>query len=141
MKRLPSWSMVFALITVATIASAAVAAQTQSETLATVKVPQAVLANGQPMAAGTYTVRLAPAAAPTAGKPDDGSRWIEFVQNNQVMGREMTTVVAGADAQSVLKGPGPASGAAKVELLKGNEYVRIWINSNGTHYLIHLPVK
>jgi len=118
-------------------------AQTRSEILASVKVPQAVLANGQPLAPGTYTLRLASDAGAAAAAPtSDGSRWIEFVQNGQVMGREMpTVVVAGSDAQSVLKGPGPAPGTARVQLLKGNEYLRIWINTNGTHYLIHLPVK
>jgi hypothetical protein len=27
-----------------------------------------------------------------------------------------------------------------VELLKGNVYLRVWINRGGTHYFIHLPV-
>jgi len=34
----------------------------------------------------------------------------------------------------------PAPGGSKVELLKGNVYLRVWINRGGTHYLIHLPV-
>jgi hypothetical protein len=25
-------------------------------------------------------------------------------------------------------------------LLKGNDYLRVWINSAGTHYLVHLAV-
>ena len=24
-------------------------------------------------------------------------------------------------------------------MLKGNDYVRVWINKGGNHYLIHLP--
>lgn len=139
MNQLSRWSTI--LVAAAAIASAAATAQVRTEPLATVKVPQPVLANGQPLAAGTYTLRLDPAATPVAGESAEGLRWIEFVQNGQVVAREMPTVVAGADRQTILKGPGPAPGTAKVELLKGNEYLRIWINSNETHYLIHLPVK
>ena len=35
---------------------------------------------------------------------------------------------------------GTGAGGVKVELLKGNDYLRIWINRGGTHYFIHLPV-
>jgi hypothetical protein len=34
----------------------------------------------------------------------------------------------------------PRPGAARVELLRGGDYLRIWINHGGTQYLIHLPV-
>jgi hypothetical protein len=27
-----------------------------------------------------------------------------------------------------------------VDVLKEGDYVRVWINRDGTHYLIHLPV-
>ena len=26
-----------------------------------------------------------------------------------------------------------------MQVLKGNEYLRVWINKAGNHYLIHLP--
>jgi hypothetical protein len=35
--------------------------------------------------------------------------------------------------------PRAGSGGARVEMLKGNEYVRVWINRGGVHYLIHMP--
>ena len=28
---------------------------------------------------------------------------------------------------------------AKVETLKGGDYVRLWINKGGNHYLVHFP--
>jgi hypothetical protein len=28
---------------------------------------------------------------------------------------------------------------SKVEMLRGNEYVRVWINKGGNHYLIYFP--
>jgi len=136
------WSRA-SVVVAALVSTIGIAAQTTDETLATVNIPRAVLANGQPLAAGTYTLRLsAEVVAPAAGETPKGWRWIEFFQGTQVMGREAPTVIAaGPDAQTVLKGPGPAPGTARVELLKGNEYLRIWVNRNGTHYLIHLPVK
>jgi hypothetical protein len=32
----------------------------------------------------------------------------------------------------------PAAGTAKVQTLKGADYVRVWINKGGTNYLVHL---
>jgi len=48
-------------------------------------------------------------------------------------------VVANADVATLVKGPKPANGAVRVDVLKGNEYVRVWINKGGQNYLIHLP--
>jgi hypothetical protein len=31
------------------------------------------------------------------------------------------------------------TGGARVETLKGDDYVRVWINRRGVNYLIHLP--
>jgi len=114
----------------------------QGQTLATVRIPRAVMANGQALAAGTYAVRLSnEAVTPVVGQSTDGSRWVEFVQGNQVRGKELATVLTGDAVAAVVQGTGPASGSAKVELLKGEDYLRIWINSSGTHYLIHLAVS
>ena len=33
-----------------------------------------------------------------------------------------------------------APNGAKVETLKGGDYVRLWINKGGNHYLVHFPV-
>ena len=38
----------------------------------------------------------------------------------------------------IAKGAAPASGSSKVELLRGNDYLRVWVNRGGTHYLVHL---
>ena len=116
------------------------AAQTPGETLGSVNVPRPVLANGLPLAPGTYTLRFAAKATePVAGQTTEPP-WIEFVQGDQVKGRDQPTVVT-SDDTSVLKGPGPRPGSARIDLLKGNEYLRIWVNHKGTHYLIHLPLK
>ena len=112
-----------------------------AQSLASVRLPRAVMANGQALAAGTYSVRLsADAVTPVVGQSAEGARWVEFVQGNQVRGKELATVLSGDAVGAVVEGTRPASGAAKVELLKGEEYLRVWINSQGTHYLIHLAV-
>jgi hypothetical protein len=40
--------------------------------------------------------------------------------------------------------PGPsgatqARAGSRVEMLKGDEYLRVWINRGGVNYLIHMP--
>ena len=112
-----------------------------AQSLASVRLPRAVMANGQALAAGTYAVRLSSeAVTPVVGQSAEGTRWVEFVQGNQVRGKELATVLSGDEVGAVVEGTRPASGTAKVELLKGEEYLRVWINGRGTHYLIHLAV-
>ena len=68
-----------------------------------------------------------------------GVALFEFVQGGQVKGREVVTVVPDSDIAQVADGPRPRAGASRVEMLKGNDYLRVWINKGGTNYLIHLP--
>lgn len=120
-------------------AAPAIAQMEAGQVLGTARIPKNVLANGQPLPAGTYSIRMAGGAvAPVVGQSPDGMQWVEFVQSGQVKGRELATVVAGPDAKHVVKGKGPAPGSAIVQMLKGNDYQRVWINRGGKHYLIHL---
>ena len=117
------------------------AAQT-GESLGTVRLPQNVVANGQPLPAGTYTARLSTeTVSRVVGQPADSTRWVEFVAGGQVKGRELATVVAPADVKQVAKGTPPPQGTARVQALRGGEYFRVWLNRGGTQYLIHLSVK
>ncbi len=117
------------------------AAQT-AESLGTVRLPQNVVANGQPLAAGTYTARLsAETPSRVVGQPADSTRWVEFVAGGQVRGRELATVVPAADVKQVAKGTPPPQGTARVQTLRGGEYIRVWLNRAGTQYLVHLSVK
>jgi len=109
--------------------------------LGSVTLSKKVMANGQPLAAGTYTVRLSnDNVTSVVGQSPDAEKWVEFVQGGQVKGKELATVVTGPDAKTVLKGKAPAAGTAKVEELKGADYVRVWINKSGSTYLIHLTL-
>jgi len=110
--------------------------------LGTVSLPRALKADGKPLPAGTYQVRLtAQEATPDAkGQTNLSERWAEFVRGGKVVGREVVTIVPQAEIALVQKDTPPARNGAKVQTLKGGDYVRVWINRNGTHYLIHLPV-
>lgn len=122
--------------------SGALGAQSKKASIGTVKIGS-VVADGKPLAAGTYALRVSDEMpAKVVGQTLDESRWIEFTQAGQVKGRELATVLT-KDALKDLtkKGAGPAAGTAKVQMLNGGDYVRVWINSGGTNYLIHLGPK
>ena len=116
-------------------------APTGDMALGAVTISQRVKANGQTLAPGTYQLRLtAEVARPGAtGQTEQLERWVEFRQGNQVRAREVVSIVPASDVSKVQKDAAPRAGASKVEMLKGNEYVRVWINRGGTHYLIYLP--
>lgn len=126
------------------LAAVALTAQLQAQAPATtlsssVRIPAGVSANGQPLPAGTYSVRLSSeAVTPVVGQGPDSAKWVEFVQGGQVRGKELASVVAPADVKAVAKRTPPAQGAGIVHVLRGNDYVRVWINSAGSQYLVHL---
>jgi hypothetical protein len=109
--------------------------------LGSVRVTRGVTADGKPLAAGTYTVRVtAQEAKPEAvGTTETLERWAEFVQKGEVKGREVVSIVPAAEAKVVAKDAPPRAGGSKVQMLRGNEYLRVWFNKGGHFYLIHLP--
>lgn len=108
--------------------------------LGSVRLSRAAKANGEALKPGTYQVRLTPDAAQqkAPGATATYERWVEFVQGGQVKGKEVVSIVPSTDISKVAKGGAPGAGKAKVELLKGDDYLRVWINRGGNHYLIHL---
>jgi hypothetical protein len=110
-------------------------------TLGSVRLTRGVTADGKPLPAGTYQVRLtAQEAAPKAvGTTGPLERWVEFVQGGTVKGREVVTIVPQSEIKMVVKDAPPSAGAPKVQMLRGNDYMRVWFNKAGNHYLIHLP--
>ncbi len=109
--------------------------------LGTVRLAKATTADGKPLPAGTYQVRLtAQEAKPDArGASENIERWVEFVQRGTVKGREVVSIVPAAEVKNVVKDTPPRAGAPKVQMLKGNDYMRVWINNGGNHYLIYFP--
>jgi hypothetical protein len=110
--------------------------------LGNVRLTRAVTADGKPLAAGTYQVRLTgEASKPNAvGATEDLERWVEFVRGGNVAGREVVTIVPQAEIKMVVKDAPPPSGGSKVQVLRGNDYLRVWINRAGNHYLVHFPI-
>ncbi len=126
------------------VSVAMVGAQAQKPTsLGAVKIVRNVMADGKPLAAGTYMLRVSdemPKAV--VGQSSDEARWVEFVQGTTVKGREMATVLSKDALKAMSKAKTDAStppASIKVEELKGGDgYIRVWVNHGGVQYLIHL---
>ena len=115
-------------------------AQMANANLGSVTINKKVMADGKPLGPGTYMLRLTDqTGAPVTGQTTSQERWVEFVQGGQVKGRELATVLPNSEAKTIAKQGVPSAGASKIQTLSGNEYLRVWINKNGTNYLVHLP--
>ena len=109
--------------------------------LGTARITKGAMADGKPLAAGTYTVRVtAQESKPDAvGQTEQLERWVEFVRGGEVRGREVVSIIPASESKLVVKDAPPrAGGPAKVQTLRGNEYVRVWFNKGGNHYVINL---
>jgi hypothetical protein len=114
---------------------------TKAMTLATVHVPRAVKADDQLLKAGTYQVRLTgEPLKPVVGETPNLEQWVEFLQDGKVKARAAASIVPAPEIHRVIKERMPPPGHARVDVLKGNEYLRVWINKDGNHYLIHMPM-
>ena len=123
----------------ATAAADTASLPTGTTSLGTVRLSRSVKANGEALPAGSYQLRLTgeePPAPTGATKPYE--RWVEFVKGGKVVGREVVSVVPNSEIKNVAKGSAPAAGSSKVEVLRGDDYIRVWVNRGGNHYLVHL---
>ena len=108
--------------------------------LGTVHIPRSVKADDQALKAGTYQVRLSgDPLKPAVGQSPNLEQWVEFLQAGKVKGKAVASIVPADQIAEVAKGPKPKTNGARVDVLKGDEYVRVWINRGGNNYLIHLP--
>ena len=110
--------------------------------LGTITLPKDVMANGQPLAKGSYQLRLSSdEVKPAPGTDPSSEKWVEVVQRGQAKGKEVASVMANSE----IKGEGedkqtaPPAGKPRVQLLKEKNYYRVWISMGGNSYLIHLP--
>jgi hypothetical protein len=116
---------------------------TTETALGSVRIPRTVKADGKDLRAGTYQVRLTAQDASPAVPGIKMERWVEFVQGGKVAGREVASIIPADEVKDTQPGPDlpgkqPRAGA-RVEMLKGGEYLRVWITRGGVQYLIHLP--
>ena len=109
--------------------------------LGTFRIPKAVKADGKTLPAGTYQIRVTaqPATPEAKGQTPALERWAEFVQSGQVKGREVVVIVPQSDTATVMKDTPPKPNGSKFELLKGNDYSRLWVNKGGTQYVVYFP--
>ena len=133
------------LVLVGTVAavlsgSAAFAQSGAGTMLGTVHLTHKVLADGKPLAAGTYQVRLTnDEPKPAVGQNPSAEKYVEFLRGGKVAGREVASVIAADEIGKIAKGKKPHNNSSSVEVLKGGDYVRVWINKGGTNYLINMP--
>ncbi len=108
--------------------------------LGPVHIAKGVKADGKALPPGTYQVRVTgQQASPDAkGQTPSLERWAEFLQRGQVKGREVVTIIPQSEIDKVQKDTPPRPNQAKVETLKGGDYIRVWFNKGGNHYLVHL---
>jgi hypothetical protein len=113
-----------------------------SVNLGAVRIPRDVKGDGQALPAGTYQVRVTetPATPAVPGQTPQYERWAEFMRNGKVVAREVVTVVPAGDIKQVAEQTPPPAGGYRAEVLKGNDYLRLWINRGGNHYLIHFNI-
>ncbi len=106
-----------------------------------IDIPRMVYVDGQPLAAGAYTLRLGDGGvAPVGGESPAATRWVEFVsdEDGSVAGRALATAIPDAEIGEVAGGWVPRNQAYVAELL-GGEYLRVWLNRGGVSYLVHAP--
>ena len=104
-----------------------------------IDIPRMVYLNGEPMAAGAYTLRLADGGvSPVGGETPESTRWVEFVSDSDgsVAGRGLAAAIPDAEIGEVAKSWVPRNQAHVDELL-GGEYIRVWLNWGGVSYLVH----
>ena len=116
---------------------------TTATALGSVRIPRAVKADGKDLKAGTYQVRLTAEEAAPVVPGIKMERWVEFVQGGKVAGREVVSIIPADEVKDTQPGPdlpgkAPRAGT-RVDMLKGNEYLRVWITRGGVQYLIHMP--
>jgi hypothetical protein len=140
--------MVFTLSAVVASTLTVIAAQstgqpdTNANVLATVRIPTAVMANGTPLPAGTYVIRLTQ-ERPTspAGQPPNAQRWVEFAADGEVVAREIAEVLRDDDLPQVGASSRPAVSGTRVDMLKGGEFLRISVKRDRERYLVYLPAR
>lgn len=139
MKRLITVAALVASLGLPAVVSAQ-AAPAAGTSLGSITLNQRVMADGKPLAAGTYQVRLtSDVPKPGAGQNPDAERYVEFVRGGKVMGRELASIIPAGDMDALAESRKPAVNSAKVERLKGDDYIRVWINRGGNNYIINMP--
>ena len=109
--------------------------------LGTVHIPRSVKADDQPLKAGTYQVRLSGDPLTAGRRPEPEPRAVGRVppgRQGEGQGGRLDRPGRSDRARS-RRARSRSRTASRVDVLKGDDYVRVWINKGGNNYLIHLP--
>jgi hypothetical protein len=110
-----------------------------SATLGTVTLTQPVMAGGTTLLPGTYELRdTGEHPTPLPGQAAESQSYVEFMSNGTVAAREIAEVMPGAPTAVGTSG---GASRARVERLRGDEFLRVSVHHNGERYLIHLPMQ
>lgn len=138
--------MIAAILTIGVGLGVAVAQTTSSsatgsDLLATVRIAQPVLADGKPLPAGTYEIRLTRSGpAPMVGQSPDAQRVVELLAGGKVVAREVAEVLRDDDLTPVGASSAIVGSGVRVDMLQGGEFLRISVKRERERYLICLPV-
>ena len=106
--------------------------------LGTVQLADAVMVGNMPLQPGTYEIRLTGEhLKPLPGNSGEAGQVVEFVKDGVAVGTDGAEVMSAATAPVGTSG---RSTRARVERLKGDEFLRISMVKDGERYLIHLPL-
>jgi hypothetical protein len=87
--------------------------------LTSIRITESVLANGKPLPAGLYDLRLTnERPTPLPGQSADAERWVEFVANGIVVGRDVATVLRDDDLPAVGASSVPVRDGTRIDMLK-----------------------
>ncbi len=105
--------------------------------------PLRAYATGEPLEPAPYRVRLTDESAPVVDQePSTTTRWIEFLheEDGSIAGRALATVVPDSELEEVATSSAPRN-QVQVDALREGDYVRVWLNRDGSSYLVHLPTS
>ena len=105
----------------------------------TVTISQEVMADGKPLAAGTYDIYVTDERPSTGAGVTDAQRVVEFAQKGEVVGRTLAEVFPVVREGAVGTSGSTASTRATAQVLRGGEFLRVSFSDEDGRYLIHLP--
>ena len=107
--------------------------------LGTVQINDAVMVGKTAVQPGTYEIRTTGEhLAPLPGQSEEAVAVVEFVKDGMVVAKDAAEIWP--DSTAPVGTSGRSGARARVERLKGDEFLRISVSNNGERYLIHLPL-
>jgi hypothetical protein len=134
------------LVFVGTIVAGLSGGIASGQALGSVRLNRAAIADGKPLAAGLYQIRLTDVEPKPVGQSPNAVRWVEFVKGETVVAREVATVVplgtyqtTAKEIDTIAKQPPAPADESRVDVREDSNYVHIWINRGGIKYIINMP--